>query len=30
MIGEKKKLDKLFYYLRPEELIPEDHVSITW
>ena len=26
MIGEKKKEDKLFYYLRPEELIPEDHI----
>lgn len=26
MIGEKKKSDKLFYYLRPEELIPEDHI----
>ena len=26
MIGEKKKEEKLFYYLRPEELIPEDHI----
>lgn len=26
MIGEKKKAEKLFYYLRPEELIPEDHI----
>ena len=26
MIGEKKKANKLFYYLRPEELIPEDHI----
>ena len=26
MIGEKKKADKLFYYLRPEELIPKDHI----
>ena len=26
MIGEKKKSDKLFYYLRPEELTPEDHI----
>jgi len=26
VIGEKKKEDKLFYYLRPEELIPEDHI----
>jgi len=26
VIGEKKKEEKLFYYLRPEELIPEDHI----
>ena len=26
MLGEKKKEEKLFYYLRPEELIPEDHI----
>ena len=26
MIGEKNKEEKLFYYLRPEELIPEDHI----
>ncbi len=26
MIGEKKKSDKLFYYLSPEELIPQDHI----
>lgn len=26
MIGEKKKADKLFYYLHPEELIPKDHI----
>jgi transposase len=26
VIGKKKKSDKLFYYLRPEELIPEDHI----
>lgn len=26
MIGEKKKEEKLFYFLRPEELIPEDHI----
>jgi transposase len=26
VIGEKKKANKLFYYLRPEELIPEDHI----
>jgi transposase len=26
VIGEKKKEDKLFYYLRPEALIPEDHI----
>ena len=26
MIGEKKKSDKLFYYLRPEALIPENHI----
>ena len=26
MIGEKTKAEKLFYYLRPEELIPEDHI----
>jgi len=24
--GEKKKEEKLFYYFRPEELIPEDHI----
>lgn len=26
MLGEKKKEEKLFYYFRPEELIPEDHI----
>ena len=26
MIGSKKNEQKLFYYLHPEELIPEDHV----
>jgi hypothetical protein len=26
VIGEKKKEEKLFYYLRPEDLIPEDHI----
>lgn len=26
MIGEKKRKEKLFYYLRAEELIPEDHI----
>lgn len=26
VIGEKKKSNKLFYYLRPEELIPENHI----
>lgn len=26
MIGEKKKEEKLFYYLRSEDLIPEDHI----
>ena len=26
MIGERKKSVKLFCYLRPEELIPEDHI----
>ncbi len=26
MIGKKSKEDRLFYYLRPEELIPEDHI----
>ena len=26
MIGEKSKEEKLFYYLRPEKLIPEDHI----
>ena len=26
MIGETKRSDKLFYYLRPEELIPENHI----
>lgn len=26
MLGEKKKEEKLFYYLRSEELIPEDHI----
>jgi hypothetical protein len=26
VIGEKTKEDKLFDYLRPEELIPEDHI----
>jgi transposase len=26
VIGEKKKEERLFYYLRPEELIPEDHI----
>ena len=26
MIGEKNKEEKLFYYLRPEDLIPEDHI----
>ena len=26
MIGAKKKEEKLFYFLRPEELIPEDHI----
>lgn len=26
MIGEKKRSDKLFYYFRPEELIPENHI----
>ena len=26
MIGEKKKSDQLFYYLRPEAFIPEDHI----
>jgi hypothetical protein len=26
VIGEKTKAEKLFYYLRPEELIPEDHI----
>jgi transposase len=26
VIGEKKKEERLFYYLRPEELIPQDHI----
>lgn len=26
MIGEKDKEERLFYYLRPEELIPQDHI----
>lgn len=26
MLGENKKEEKLFYYFRPEELIPEDHI----
>ena len=26
MIGEKSKEESLFYYLRPEELIPKDHI----
>ena len=26
MIREKKKEEKLFYYLRAEDLIPEDHI----
>ena len=26
MIGEKNKEERLFYYLRPEDLIPEDHI----
>ncbi len=26
MIGSKKNEQKLFYYLHPEELIPEDHI----
>jgi transposase len=26
VIGEKKKSDKLFYYVRAEELIPADHI----
>jgi len=26
VLGERNKEDKVFYYLRPEELIPEDHV----
>lgn len=26
MIGEKNNEEKLFYYLRPEDLIPEDHI----
>jgi transposase len=26
VLGEKKKEEKLFYYFRPEELIPEDHI----
>jgi transposase len=26
VIGEKKKEEKLFYYLRAEDLIPEDHI----
>lgn len=26
MLGEKSKEEKLFYYLRPEDLIPEDHI----
>lgn len=26
MIGEKNKEERLFYYLRPEELIPQDHI----
>ncbi len=26
MIGEKNKAETLFYYLRPEDLIPEDHI----
>lgn len=26
MIGEKSKEEKLFYYLRPEDLIPQDHI----
>jgi transposase len=26
VIGEKTKEEKLFYYLRPEDLIPEDHI----
>lgn len=26
MIGEKSKEERLFYYLRPEDLIPEDHI----
>ena len=26
MIGEKKKTEKLFYYVRPEALIPANHI----
>jgi transposase len=26
VIGEKKKEEKLFYYLRSEDLIPGDHI----
>lgn len=26
MLGENKKEEKLFYYFRPEELIPENHI----
>jgi transposase len=26
VIGEKSKEERLFYYLRPEDLIPEDHI----
>lgn len=26
MIGEKSKEERLFYYLKPEQLIPEDHI----
>jgi len=26
VLGENKREEKLFYYLRPEELIPEDHI----
>jgi transposase len=26
VLGKKKKEEKLFYYIRPEELIPEDHI----
>jgi len=26
VIGERNKEKELFYYLRPEELIPQDHV----